>query len=98
MAEVDFHPDAKSDFRDAKRWYLEQNPRAAARFELEFERILEQVTESPMSFPTLDEKHRFAIVRHFPHSIVFRIKEHRIFVLAVAHSSRDSEYWQDRDA
>jgi plasmid stabilization system protein ParE len=35
-------------------------------------------------------------VRGFPYKVAYRIREHDIYVVAVAHTSRRPGYWKDR--
>lgn len=93
MLDVEFHPEARDDYRDASVWYRARNPRAAERFEAEAEHLLGLVAASPMMFPLYDDEHRFAMLRRFPYSVVYRVEPDRIFVIAVAHSRRSPSYW-----
>jgi hypothetical protein len=40
--------------------------------------------------------HRFAVVRRFPYSVVYRMLGAEQYVVAVAHSSRSPDYWHGR--
>lgn len=35
-------------------------------------------------------------VKGFPYKVVYRIREHDIYVAAIAHTSRHPDYWKDR--
>ncbi len=96
MLEVQFHPEARDDYREALAWYRDRSPRAAERFEGEVERVLGLVSTKPAMFPAYDEGHRFAMLHRFPYSLVYEVQEGRIFVVAVAHSRRSAGYWQGR--
>jgi toxin ParE1/3/4 len=91
-----FHPEALAEYAAAFRWYQERSSRAATRFELETERVLDQINESPELYPKYDEHHRFALLHRFPYSVVYQIHESRVHVIAVVHASRLPGYWQDR--
>ena len=51
----------------------------------------------PEMFPSYDEDHRFAVLRRYPYSLVYQVQQDRIYVVAVAHSSRSAGYWQGRN-
>ena len=95
MLDVEFHPEARDDYRDASVWYRGRSPRAAERFEAEVESLLGLVAANPMLFPHYDDEHRVAMLRRFPYSVVYQVQPDRIYVIAVAHSRR-SPYWRDR--
>lgn len=96
MAEVAFHPEARDEYDAALVRYQARSPRAAARFEAEVERVLGLVEANPDSFPTYDDVHRFAVLRRFPYSVVYQVQPDWVYVVAVAHSSRDTGYWSGR--
>lgn len=96
MADVHFHPEAQAEYQAALAWYQSRSPRAAARFEVEFERVLEAVLASPGMFAAYDDEHRFAMLRRFPYSIVYQVQPDGVHVAAVAHSSRSPGYWLGR--
>ncbi len=95
-ADVLFHPEAEGDYQAALAWYEARSVRAAARFERETERVLGLIAVHPGMFPAYDEQHRFAVLRRFPYSIVYRTEPGRVVVIAVAHGSRSARYWLDR--
>ena len=97
MGDLIFHPEADEEYRHAYRWYEERSPRTAQRFEAEVESTLNRVSDEPQLFPKYDATHRFAIVRRFPYSVVYRTLGDRLYVIAVAHSSRSPRYWRDRE-
>ena len=96
MAEPLFHPEAQVEYSAAIAWYELRSPRTASRFEAEVERMLTLIAASPDLFPKYDDDHRFAILRRFPYSIVYKIQERQTYVVAVPHSSRSPGYWQGR--
>jgi toxin ParE1/3/4 len=96
VVELEFHPEAEAEYSDATLWYAQQSATASARFEIEVERAINRIIEAPESFSRYDERHRFILVSRYPYSVVYRIKQECVHVVAVAHSSRAPGYWQDR--
>jgi plasmid stabilization system protein ParE len=68
----------------------------AARFEAEVERVLGSIGGNPDLYSSCDDEHRFAVLRRYPSSVVFRVQAGQIYVVAVAHSSRSAGYWLGR--
>src|SRR5207237_639736 len=77
-------------------WYQARTVRAAARFEVEVDRVLGLIKDSPESYPRYDDDHRFAILRRYPYSLVYQARPGQVFIVAVAHSSRSAGYWRGR--
>jgi plasmid stabilization system protein ParE len=91
-----FHPEAQAEYADAVRWYQARSAKTAVRFEAEVERLLELIETYPEMFPLYDDEHRFAVLRRFPYSLVYSVEQGQASILAVAHSSRSTGYWQGR--
>lgn len=93
---VRFHPAAVEDAEAAVAWYAERSPAIADRFLQEFERLMDLISGSPERFQASDRGTRRALFRRFPYSIVFRMKDATIEVLAVAHAKRRPGFWRSR--
>ena len=96
MAKIRFHPEARIEYQDALAWYQARSPQASQRFEAEMDRVLQAVAASPRMFPIYEEDERYAMLRRFPYSVVYRVRVDHLQVVAVAHSRRASGYWQGR--
>ena len=96
MASVEFHPEAQAEYEAALAWYQARSARAAARFEVEVDRVAKLIAATPDSYPRYDDEHQFAILKRFPFSLVYQPHPGRVFIVAVAHSSRSAGYWRGR--
>jgi plasmid stabilization system protein ParE len=96
VADVRFHPEAQAEYQGALAWYQARSRQAADRFEAETERVLTLVASNPGLFPRYDDEHRFAMLRRFPYSVVYRVLPDGLYVIAVAHSRRKPGYWHGR--
>ncbi len=76
--------------------YQARSPQAADRFEAEIEKALDLARSNPTLFPKYDDDHRYIGVRSYPYSLIYQYELDRIFVVAVAHSSRSAGYWRGR--
>jgi plasmid stabilization system protein ParE len=96
VVDVLFHPEAGAEYDVAVSWYRLRSARAATRFEAEVERVPNLISTNPETYPKYDDEHRYAVLRHFPFSVVYHIQPGKAYVVGVAHSSRSPGYWQGR--
>ncbi len=97
MADIIFHPEAAAEYRHELRYYAGKSLRAAGRFEREIDRTLNDIRRNPLRFGFYDDLHREAIVPRFPFSIIYRVLANGdIWVVALAHASREPDYWIGR--
>ena len=93
---VELHPAALAEARAARQWYAAGSPQAADAFMSELDRGIELIAESPERWPTYHLGTRRLLFNRFPFSLVFRVKDESITVVAVAHAKRRPAYWQQR--
>jgi len=94
--QVQFHPEAVAEAREAARWYRERSDSAADAFLSELDRAVERIAEAPeLSTRYVAGTRRF-LLRHFPYSVIYREKSGRIEVIAIAHGRRKPRYWKSR--
>ena len=96
MAKLRFLPAATKDYEDACNWYHARSEQAADRFEEAVERALNHILEAPDRWPFCDRRHRQHLLRKYPYSLVYRLLDDRVVVVAVAHARRRFGYWRDR--
>jgi plasmid stabilization system protein ParE len=97
MANVVFHPDAEVEFRASLSWYGRRSRRAAQGFERAMDRVLTTVASTPDRYPFYDDVYREAILTRYPYSLIYRVESNGdVLVVAVAHSSREPDYWRGR--
>jgi len=93
---VEFHPQALAEAEAAGDWYAERSFVVSRAFVSEVIRSVETVVENPEIWPLYEEEtHRYLFPR-FPFSIIYRIIEEKIQILAIAHSKRKPGYWKSR--
>lgn len=96
MADILFHPEAQAEYEAARGGYQARSSQTATRFDAEMSRVLGLMTTHPNMFPQYDDYHRFAVLRRYPFTLVYQIHDDKIYVIAVAHSSRKAGYWRGR--
>lgn len=96
MTDVIISSAAEGDYTEALLWYAERSVRVADRFDLEFDRAIQIVASDPESFPRCDDRHRYYLMRRFPYQIIYRPHDDYLVVIAVAHASREPQFWANR--
>ena len=96
MTKIEFHPEAQLELENARRWYRERNQIAARAFVMEVLRALKSIAESPETWPRTRANERRFVLKRFPYSIIYRIRQNEIFITALAHQRRLPGYWSRR--
>lgn len=96
MVEVVIASPAELEYVEALCWYAERSLRAAERFDHEFDEAIRLIASNPEWFPSCDARHRWLLMRRFPYQIIYRLNSAGVTVVAVAHTSREPNYWHGR--
>jgi plasmid stabilization system protein ParE len=97
VANLDFHPGARRDFREAVDYYRQRSPAAARRFTAALDRVLTAIAAQPDRYSWYEPPFREAILIRYPFSVIYQVTDTGdVQVVAVAHASREPGYWQDR--
>lgn len=93
-----FLPEVPDDIEEARDWYLERNDSAAFRFLATLERLLRLIERYPQQGAFHDERrlYRYRRLPQFPYVVVYREYEERTLIVAVYHTSRHPDHWQQR--
>jgi toxin ParE1/3/4 len=92
----EFHPEAERELYEAALRYESEVPDLGRRFGDELERVVRLVLEHPEMGARVDENLRHFVLRKFPFSVVYAITGDLAYIVAVAHGSREPEYWRPR--
>ena len=79
-----------------ERWYARRSPAAAAAFLADVDHALELIAEAPETWPRWRRGTRRFVLHRFPFSVVFRVEDDAVYVVAVAHAKQRPEYWRHR--
>ena len=91
------HPAAAEEHLDSVAFYESRTPGLGADYLAEFEVAMRRVVESPQLSPIeVPPEIRIAYLQRFPFSILFRVGQNEIQVLAIAHQRRRPRYWLGR--
>lgn len=94
--ELWFHPDTEAELTEALDFYAQQGPGLDRRFVAEFEHALEQIVRFPEAAAPLHGRLRRKLLPSYPFSLIYRLTDTQIRVLAVAHQKRRPFYWRTR--
>ena len=94
--EIEFHPDAVIELREATLYYQSQASGLGERFLSTIEQSLTQISTFPEAFPTVLPYVRQCKVSNFPYAIIYRLQLTYILIIALAHSRRKPQYWSGR--
>jgi len=91
-----FHPDAERELYEAAARYELEISELGRRFADEVERVVGLILEHPEIGARLDDNLRHFVLRRFPFSVVYAATTELIYIIAIAHGSREPGYWQLR--
>jgi len=94
----EFHPEALIEYGEAARYYARQQPGLELRFVVCIEEAIELILEDACRWRPFDEDVRRCLTRIFPYGILYTIEPDFVLIVAVAHCSREPEYWKHRIA
>jgi plasmid stabilization system protein ParE len=99
LKRVRLRPAAKRDLREAVEWYRARDSNLANRFLDEVYKILAMLERFPnLGGPVYgieDPSVRRLPVSNFPYQVIFRRREHRTTVFAIAHERKRPGYWNE---
>ncbi len=93
--------EAEAEIDSARRYLNERSAGLGGRFLDELAEALDAIGSRPLSFAKLetlplDQPYRRALLATFRYAVVFEMLESEIIVVAVAHASREPNYWLGR--
>jgi hypothetical protein len=94
--EVIYHPKADDEVLDSARFYERRSKGLGWRFLRAVQEAEARIVRSPRAFPFLDDPIRKCVLAGFPFSLLFRIDDEGLFVVALAHQRRRPGYCRRR--
>jgi plasmid stabilization system protein ParE len=86
-------PQARREFREALRWYLRQNPQAAAGFDAIFAEALTILAEAPRRWAEVTPGVRRYLLPRYPYKLLYSIRREQVVVLSLLHHARNPDTW-----
>jgi plasmid stabilization system protein ParE len=91
-----FLPDAKEEMFDAALTYEEEQTGLGRRFRDEVDAVVNSILGNPLLWRERRGGYRRVNFPIFPYHIVYIVRAQTIIIVAVAHGSRQPEYWKQR--
>jgi toxin ParE1/3/4 len=91
-----FHDLARKELLDVRDYYDELVYGLGKSFVLELEKSLRVIKSNPLAYPIIREKIRKAVVIKFPYSVLYRLDNDKVYILAIMHQKRKPNYWASR--
>lgn len=96
-ATVAFHRLATREFVTARRWYAGRSPATEGRFVQAVDTTVSRIVANPLAGSPADGGCRWLRVRRFPFLLYYAPPSSTgVVVYAVAHASRQHNYWRGR--
>jgi plasmid stabilization system protein ParE len=93
---VRFIAPARREFLSEVIYYNGKEPGLGARFAAAVEEAATRAVAFPLTGTPASQSTRRVFVRNFPFAVVYRHDAEGVVIFAVAHHSRQPEYWQSR--
>ncbi len=96
MKEAVFHPEARAEVSESMEFYEGCLDGLGLRFLAAVEQTAEHISASPEAGSPLAGGFRKRIVCGFPYTVIYRVWEDYVYLVAVAHQHRRPDYWRHR--
>jgi len=91
-----FHDLAEKELNEAAAYYASARPGLGDAFVSEVQRAVEALATSPFAGTAVEKDVRWWLVRRFPYSVLYRVRDDHTRILAIAHQKRRPFYWRGR--
>ena len=93
---LDIWDEAEDELFDAVEWYNAEREGLGDQLLVELEQTLGYVSSTPLQYPIVDGELRRAMIPRFPYSVIYRLRNDVIEIIAVMHQSRRPDRWKQR--
>jgi len=94
--QLEFHPEVTNDIKGSYLWYEDKLQGLGDRFLNELEDGYTAIQNFPDTWANFQYGFKRYILNKFPFSILYKVTDEKIVVVAVMHNSRRPNYWLDR--
>ena len=96
MRPYKFHPAAEEEFNRSIDWYNQKQAGIGNDFARNVRECISRIRHNPLSGYVSEHGTRTQLVAAYPYKLVFGEYGGRIWIIAVAHTSRHPRYWHRR--
>ena len=93
---IELSDEAEVDFDKSYEFYFEDSPKVADSYFKQMNISFENINHNPKSFSIVHKHVRKYVVKKFPFVVYYRIVDTIIQVIAIFHTSRNPEIWNER--
>ena len=94
---VQFLDAARSDLREAVRYYESRQPGLGRSFRDEVKAVIDRIAALPEAWHPLGENIRRCRTHRFPYGVIYQIRgDEEILIVAIAHLHREPGTWTER--
>ncbi|MDP2114910.1 MAG: type II toxin-antitoxin system RelE/ParE family toxin [Bacteroidota bacterium] len=93
---IEISDEAEIDFDKSYEYYFEDSPKVADAFFRRINVSFENIKQNPFTFPVAYKNIRKYVMKKFPFVIYYQIVNSIIKVIAIFHTSRNPEIWNER--
>ena len=93
---VVIRPQADAEIAEAALWYESQEPGLGQEFLRSFRSASVMLQRNPYLYQEVAKETRRVLMRRFPYSIFYEVRDQDIIILACFHTGRNPQKWQER--
>lgn len=94
--QINLSNEAESDFANSYAFYKSESQAIADKFIKSIDQSFRKIAFSPYSYNKVFKSLRRHLVKKFPFVIYYYIDEYNIKIVAIFHTSRNPEIWNNR--
>jgi len=92
-----YNPLARDEVIKAANYFEDQGVGLGHKFLTAIDQAVNEIADSPLAWPrTKYGTRKRILVSPFPYTIHYKIQYNELVIIAVAHQSREPEFWKDR--
>jgi plasmid stabilization system protein ParE len=96
MLQVIFHDLAEEELNEAAAHYARARPGLGSAFIAAVQNAVDALATAPLAGQTIEGDVRWWLLRGFPYSVFYRIRDDHIRILAIGYQRRRPFYWRGR--
>lgn len=93
---VQFRAVARQELTDAFDWYEVNRAGMGVAFAAAVDSAVQRIKQYPLSGTRRSESARRMLVHKFPYAVWYSVEGDTIDIHAIAHTSREPEYWREQ--
>ena len=96
MVGYEYQSEAEAEYLDAAGYHARIDVELGMAFVTEVENAIERARQFPEAYGKIAGNYRHILTHRFKYAVIYEVLQDRIFIWAVAHTSRAPGYWLKR--